>query len=52
MSLQRPGSGLIHDPAAVIEDPRTIMDADPALRALFDRYGRDLPQALLPNPAN
>lgn len=43
---------MMRDTAFGLEDPRTIMEADPTLRELFDHYGRDLPASLLPSPAN
>ena len=36
----------------VITNPATLLDGDPDLKALFDKYGRTLPAALMPNAAS
>lgn len=50
--LQVKEADMMRDTAFGLEDPRTIMEADPTLRELFNHYGRDLPAPLLPSPAN
>lgn len=47
--LQKPGFALYLDAISVREAPRALLDGDPALKALFLKYGRDLPDELMPN---
>ena len=49
--LQPEGFSLFRDTPGVTGNPATLLDGDPDLKALFDKYGRTLPAALMPNAA-
>lgn len=47
--LQPPGFVLAPPSQSAVTDPHTLLAGDPKLRALFLKYGRPLPDSLLPN---